>query len=262
MLIQKNISLAKYTTFKIGGLAKFFCEVKTKQELKNLIKKYPKYYVLGNGSNLLVSDKGYDGLIIKIQNTKYKILNTKIHAGAGVSLAQLVREAEKNNLTGLEWAVSIPGTVGGATAVHTSAFGSCMNDIIEKIEKINNIIWSVVLKLKKENQNKIKNKIKECLDYRKKTQPIGYACAGCIFKNPAGDSAGRLIDQAGLKGAIRGGAQISKKHANFILNIKDAQAKDVIALIKLARKAVKKKFNVDLDLEINLLGFNSLDISA
>ncbi len=262
MLIQKNISLALYTTFKIGGPAKFFCAVKTKQELKNLIKKYPKYYVLGNGSNLLVSDKGFDGLIIKLLNTKYKIQNTKITAEAGVSLAQLVREAEKNNLTGLEWAVGIPGTVGGAAAVNASAFGSCMNDIVERTEKIDHIIWSVVLKLKKETRNKIKNKIKEYLDYRKKTQPIGYACAGCIFKNPAGDSAGRLIDQTGLKGTTSGQAQISKKHANFILNINRAKAKDVIALIKLAKKTVKEKFDVDLELEINLLGFNSLDISA
>ncbi|MFH1392436.1 MAG: FAD-binding protein [bacterium] len=254
MLIQKNVSLARYTTFKIGGPAKFFCQVKTKQELKNLIKKYPKYYILGNGSNLLISDRGYSGLIIKLLNTKYKILNTKIHAGAGVNLAKIVRETEKNNLTGLEWAVGIPGTIAGAIAVNASAFGSCMQEITKKTEKINNIIWSADLQLKRGFKRDL---LEQYLDYRKKTQPIGYACAGCIFKNPKGQSAGRLIDQAGLKGTRIGGAQISKKHANFILNLKNAQAKDIIALIKLAKKAVKKKFNIDLELEINLLGFDS-----
>ena len=259
MPIQKNISLAQYTSFKIGGPAKFFCQVKTKQALKDLIKKYPKYYILGNGSNLLVSDKGFDSLVIKLLNTKYQILNTKIYAEAGVNLAQLVRETEKANLTALEWALGIPGTIGGAAAVNASAFGSCMNNLIEKTEKIDHIIWSVTLRL---NRGFRADLMQQYLNYRQKTQPLGHACAGCIFKNPPGDSAGRLIDQAGLKGVSRGKAQISKKHANFILNIKNAQAKDVIALIKLAKKTVKEKFNVDLDLEINLLGFNPLDISA
>ena len=196
------------------------------------------------------------------QNTKYKIQNTRIRAEAGASLAQIVKGATRAGLTGLEWAVGIPGTVGGAAAVNASAFGSRMDDIVEKTEKIDKIIWSVVLKLKKENKSKIKNKIKEFLDYRRKTQPLGSACAGCIFSNPAGQSAGRLIDLAGLKGASAGGAKISEKHANFILNIKNAQAKDVLTLIKLAKKTVKEKFNVNLELEINLLGFDSFNISA
>ncbi len=285
--IQKNIPLKNYTTFKIGGRAKYFFQAKSKEELIKAIKfaqsaKLP-FFILGGGSNLLVSDKGYNGLVIKCQMSNVKCQNKMsnvkiIEAETGAELGDLVKLAAKNNLTGLEWAAGIPGTVGGAVHNNVAAFDNSMADVVKSVEvfdvsesKIKNIeakscnfgyketifkknknliILSCILQLKPGKAKEIEQEIKHFLDYREKNHPLKFPSAGCIFKNPSGVSAGELIEKCGLKGRKSGGAMISEKHANFIVNLDGAQAKDVLSLINLIKKEVKNKFNVELKEEI------------
>jgi len=306
--IKKNVSLKNHTTFKIGGRAKYFFVAKNKKDLVEAVitaKKFKlPFFILGGGSNLLVSDEGYKGLVIKMQNAKIKMQNEnskcKIICEAGTPLALLVSEATKNSFSGLEWAVGIPGTVGGAIFGNAGAFGKSMKNVVKEIEvfdlsnekiKIlknrdckfgyrdsifkhansatlglrprgmrmrpceypNLIILSATLQFKKENKLEIEKRIKEYLNYRKENQPLNLPSAGSVFKNPAGFSAARLIEECGLKGKKIGGAKISEKHANFVVNLGEAKAKDVKKLINLAKKAVKKKFKVVLEEEIEIL---------
>ncbi len=292
MNFKKNVSLKNYTTFKIGGPAKYFYIAKNKTELIEAIKQAKKLklpffnserseeskfcqrqvFILGGGSNLLVSDKGFNGLVIKF----------------GQPLSSYVSK-------GLEWAVGIPGTVQGAACSNAGAFKKSMKDVVESVEvfdtetgkvkifknkdckfgyrdsifrkKKNLIILSVEIKPKKSNTKKIRtslrenldfslrSKIKQYLDYRKQTQPLNFPSAGSIFKNLPGKSAGELVEKCGLKGKKIGNVKISEKHANFIVNLGQGKAKDVIKLIKLIKKEVKKKFGVVLEEEIQFLGF-------
>ena len=292
--LKRNISLKNYTTFKIGGPAKYFFVAKNKEDLIEAIKKAKElklpFFILGGGSNLLVSDKGFDGLVIKILNSKFYILNSKIFTEAGTPLTLIVNEAAKKGLTGLEWAAGIPGTVGGAIYGNAGAFGRSMKDVVKEVEygevgfpseirllkiknrdcefsykdsifkhKKNLIILSAILQLKKGNKKVIESKIKKNLEQRKKTQPLNFPSAGSIFKNPPGFSAGELIEKCGLKGKKIGGVKISEKHANFILNLgrhppaTQGKAKDVIKLINLIKQKVKNKFKVNLEEEIQIL---------
>jgi len=307
--IQKNISLAKYTTFRIGGRAKYFFVAKKKEDIISallVVKKYNlPFFILGGGSNLLVADKGFGGLVIKCQMSNIKCQNSKIKTESGTPLGLAVSEAKKNSLTGLEWAIGIPGTVGGAVFGNAGAFGRSIADVIEKVEvfdlknkkiktlkKIdckfsyresifkknkNLIILTIILKLKKEKKSKIKKKIKNYLNYRKKTQPLNFPSIGSIFKNPKSKiqnlkllkkypelkkfnkkgeiPAAFLIERCNLKGKKIGKAQISKKHANFIVNLGGASAKDVKELIELAKKNAKEIFKIQLEEEIQYLGF-------
>ncbi|MFH1780607.1 MAG: UDP-N-acetylmuramate dehydrogenase [Candidatus Nealsonbacteria bacterium] len=258
MIFQKNISLKKYTTFRIGGQAKYFFIAKTKNDLLRAVKEAKErrlpFFILGNGSNLLVSDEGYKGLVIK----------------TGKPLSSYVSK-------GLEWAAGIPGTIEGAVYGNAGAFGQSMKDAVESAEVFDTktkkvkifknkdcqfgyrtsifkrnrdlIILSVKIKRRKSDFKKIK----EYLDYRKKTQPLNFPSAGSVFKNPSGFSAGELIEKCGLKGKKIGGAQISNVHANFIVNLGTATAQDVLLLIKLIKKTVKKKFKINLKEEIIFL---------
>ncbi len=267
MKIQKNVLLKNYTTFRIGGKAKYFLKAETKEDLIGAIKLAKKmklpFFVLGGGSNLLVADRGYKGLVIKF----------------GQPLSSYVTK-------GLEWAVGIPGTLQGAVYGNAGAFGESMKDVVEsvevfntKTEKIKNfknkdcqfsyrnsifkkeknlIILSVKIKTKKSNPQKIK----QYLEHRKKTQPLNFPSAGSVFKNPCligrqapGLSAGELIDKCGLKGKKIGNVKISEKHANFIVNLGGGEAKDVIKLIKLIKREVEKKFKVILEEEIQYLSY-------
>ena len=256
--IQKNVSLAPYITFKIGGPAKYFYEAKNSEDLIKAIKAAKKaglpYFILGGGSNILVSDEGFDGLVIKLQATSYKLQATNIIADAGVLLSKLVSESVKAGLTGLEWAAGIPGTVGGAVRGNASAFKGSISNIVKNVRNYEDIIFSVEIELKKGDREKSLKMIKEYLEHRKKNQPLEYPSAGCIFKNPAGQYAGYLIDQCGLKGEKIGGAMISKKHANFIINTGNAKAKGVKKLIDLCKEKVKEKFGIELKEEIEYLG--------
>ena len=274
--VQKNIPLKKYTTFKIGGPAKYFFVAKNKADLIKAIKvaknlKLP-FFVLGGGSNLLVSDKGFKGLVIKF----------------GQPLSLYVSK-------GLEWAAGLPGTIQGAVYGNAGAFQKSMKDVVKEVEvfdtktgkvqifknkdckfsyrnsifrkKKNLIILSVKIKSKKSNPKKIK----QYLDYRKKTQPLNFPSAGSVFKNPvaflAGEldkedkssfsafAAARLIEECELKGKRVGNVKISEKHANFIVNLGRGKAEDVKKLINLAKKKVKNKFGINLEEEIQFLGF-------
>ena len=236
---------------------------------------------------MLVSDEGFNGLVIKIQNTKYGVVNGKIMAEAGVPLGQLVNVAKNLGLVGMEWAAGIPGTVGGAVYGNAGAFGKSMKDIASKVEvydvktgkfkiitnkdcrfsyresifkkKKNLIIVSVILKLKNGKKSEIEGMIKEHVDYKIKTQPLNYPSAGSVFKNPKNFyasfaySAARMIEECGLKGKKIGDAKISEKHANFIVNLGKANEKDIKKLINFIKKEVKKKFGVVLEEEIQLL---------
>ena len=308
--IKKNISLKNYTTFRIGGPAKYFYIAKNKTELIEVIKTAKKlnpapiskslknkfftekqngggvklpFFILGGGSNLLVSDKGFKGIVIKIRNTKYEIRNTKIMAEAGVMLGELVNVSAKAGLSGLEWAVGIPGQVGGAIWGNAGAFGKSVADITKEVEvfdvkklRIKNydlrdcrfgyrdsifknnknlIILSATLQMKRGDKKEIENKIKKNLEQRNKTQPLSFPSAGSVFKNPPGFFAGELVERCGLKGKKVGNVKISEIHSNFIVNLGRGTAKDVMRLIKIIKNKVKKKFGVGLEEEIQFLGF-------
>jgi len=280
--IEKNIDLAPLTTFKIGGPAKYFCQIETEKELIQVIKwakkkKIP-YFVIGGGSNLLISDKGFKGLVIKLLMEQCQLTANGLLLGSALRLGQMVKFSLKNNLTGLEWAAGIPGTVGGAVRGNAGAFGQEISDSLLKaivlrgskvielknkeikftyrqsiFKKNKDIILNVVLILKKGKKQGNEKAVQDILQHRKKSQPF-QSSAGCVFKNPKLKSAGLLIDQCGLKGRQIGGAKISEKHANFIVNTGQAKAKDVKALINLIKKQVKNKFNIELKEEIQYLG--------
>ncbi|MDD2731816.1 MAG: UDP-N-acetylmuramate dehydrogenase [Candidatus Pacebacteria bacterium] len=305
--IKENILLADYTTFKIGGPGRYFLTVKNRKELIEAVKTAKKFkapfFILGGGSNTLFSDKGFKGMVIKCQTSGIKRKNNMISAESGVLLKDLVELALDNSLTGLEWAVKIPGTLGGAVSGNAQAFGSRMSDSVKSAKafdtgdfKIKNfskkecnfslknsifknnknlIIISAVLKLKKGNKKEIKEKIKDYTRHRKRMHPLDYPCAGSVFINPEikitdkrlfkkfpdleeqnkkrAIPSAYLIERCGLKGKKIGGAQFSKKHANFIINLNKAKSKDVKDLIKLAKERVKKTFGVVLKEEIQII---------
>ncbi len=287
--IEEDILLSNLTTFGIGGPAKFFCSVHSNEELINvalLTKKRKKnFLILGGGSNILVSDSGFSGLVIKVENDKISCQKNKIKANSGAKLAQLVALARKKGLSGLEPYWGIPGTIGGAIVGNAGTKDHWIDQVIEdvtiltpqnKIITLNNqqcqfgyrtsrfktnqeIILKAVFNLKKEKKDKIEKKQKTFASLRT-DQPKGKS-AGSIFKNPPHFSAGKLIDQVGLKGKKIGQAQISNQHANFIINTNQAKAEDVLTLIRLAQKEVKEKFNLKLEPEIKFIGFAKSEIA-
>lgn len=308
--IQKNISLAPRTTFCIGGPAKYFVAVNNEKELIEVLEfaegNHLDFFILGGGSNILVNDKGFDGLVISIRDVKLEIKGTAVECGAGVALAKIVALSMKNGLVGMEWAAGIPGTVGGAVRGNAAAFQGSMADVVEsvKVLEIQNssfqaknynkqdclfqyrssifkksprlIILSVALNLQKGNQNEIREKVEAIIKKRSANQPLGMKSAGSFFVNPivadeklreeferdtGMKSMGQkipavwLIDQAGLKGKKIGGAMISEKHANFIVNTGNATAEDVIILTSLIKQKVRNKFKVQLQEEVCYVGF-------
>ena len=280
--IETNVSLKKCTTYRVGGIAKFIAYPKNVNSLVKLIKylksKNIKYKILGNGSNLLFSDKEYDGVLIKL--TEFDELEfigkTKLKVGAGYNLIKLSLVTAKKGLTGLEFASGIPGTVGGSVFMNAGAYKSDMGYVVESVkvltpdEKIINlenkemdfhyrtsflkkhpdyICLEVIIKLQKGKKEAIEALIKDRRERRLSSQPLEYPSAGSVFRNPEGDFAGRLIEESGLKGKKLGGAMISSKHANFIVNYKNAKADDIKGLIELAHSKVKEEYNIDLKIE-------------
>ena len=280
--MKKNQILAPYTTFKIGGPADWFCETKNEKEIIEAIKfakeKKLAFFILGNGSNLLVSDNGFRGVVIRMENGEWRIDNEKILAEAGISLNKLVNIAEENSLSGIEFMVGIPGTLGGVVFGNAGAWQQNIGDKVERVKildkdnqfkwlnhdecqfsyrqsrfkKSKEIILAVELKLEKGHQLEIENLMNENLQKRE-GQPKEPS-AGSIFINPKPQSAGDLMEKCGLKGKQIGQAQISEKHANFIVNLGGAKAVDVLKLIALAQKEVREKFGIDLKTEIVFLG--------
>lgn len=286
---EKDIELAQYTTFKIGGKADYFYRAKSVDDLIESIKsakeKNLPFFILGSGSNLLVSDEGFRGLVIKMENNFINSLSDyRFESGAGTPLSSLLAEAMKNDFTGMEWAIGIPGTLGGAICGNSGAFGQSILGSIESVKIFdtevievkdigvefcrftyrnsafkNNrrfVILSAILKFNKGNKEEINKKIKEYISQRQAKNPIGPS-AGCIFRNiqikDEKISVGNLIEKNGLKGKIIGGAQISDRHANFIVNVNNAKCADVLDLIDLVKKTVKSQEGFDIEEEIVIL---------
>lgn len=293
-LFQKNIAtilvnepLSKHTTWKIGGPAAAFIIPNGIDELTKIIEilnvNKVAWKVLGKGSNLLVSDKGYRGAIISLQQKPFRTLDieeTMVRVGADFSLIRLANLAAKNGLTGLEFAGGIPGTVGGAIYMNAGAHNSDISNILieanvlnengdidtwsnkdfefayrhSKLQERKGIILSAIFNLNYEDRKIIAERMASYKDRRRKSQPYNLPCAGSVFRNPDGDFAGRLIEELGLKGYKIGDAQVSTLHANFIVNTGNATAKDILNLIEYIKFRVFKVYKVELSSEVELVG--------
>lgn len=271
MKYLRHEPLKKHTSLRIGGPADYLCAPKNCEELKEALrfaldKKIP-WAAIGAGSNLLVLDRGFKGLVIKLTGGLKKITfsSNRLRVGAGVMLPQLVRATANKGLGGLEFLAGIPGSVGGAVIMNAGAWGKEIGSCIDEVKVVNaageESIWSqkqlkfkyrtsrlqnrplvvteAVFRLRPAKRRQIKEKIAEFLGRRRDHQPLGIPNCGSVFRNPKNDFAGRLIEAAGLKGLRVGDAQISSKHANFIVNLGEARARDVIKLITRIRRAVK-----------------------
>lgn len=278
--------MSKHTSFKIGGNADVYIKVNNLSKLSTILKECQAsdvdYMLLGNGSNLLVSDDGIRGVVIRLDGDFRKITlvdDTTIFCGAGATLAYLCKFALNCGLSGLEFAWGIPGTVGGAVFMNAGAYDGEMKDVVHSVSHIspigeigriekdnlifgyrtsvyrsnNMIITGVTLKLKKGNPDEIRAKMDDYMSRRSTKQPLEYPSAGSVFKRPKGNFAGALIEQCGLKGKTCGGAQVSEKHAGFIINKSNATAKDVRDLISEIQKTVSDKTGYNLECELIIL---------
>ncbi len=283
--ILLNEPMSEHTTFKTGGNADIFIKIGSADELKKIIcllksENYP-YFVLGKGSNLLVSDKGIRGVVLYMGGLKGIVAEGEsVTSYSGNSLASVAGECLKNSLTGFEFASGIPGTVGGAMYMNAGAYGSEMNDIIESVvvlDKDNNIVKrnkdelklgyrssviqengdiliSAKYRLKKGDKEKIRQKMSELNLRRKEKQPLEFASAGSTFKRPKGYFAGKLIEDSGLKGFEHCGAAVSDKHCGFIVNLGSARTEDILYVIDYVRDKVYNKFGVKLQTEVKFIG--------
>ena len=280
---EYNASMKSRTTFKIGGDAALYIEVTTVNQLSELIRflgeSDTEYIVIGKGSNILVNDNGLDKVVIHLGgafSNVERLDDNTLYCGAGLSLAGLCREAENNSLSGLEFAWGIPGSVGGAVFMNAGAYGGEMKNVVYFVRHIdrNGVIGTikasdlnfgyrhsvykengytiigVTLKLTLDNRTEIRNRMDDYMSRRKDKQPLEFPSAGSVFRRPEGEFAGALIEQCGLKGASIGGAQVSPKHAGFIVNIGSATAEDVKNLIKKIQDTVKKNTGYDLEREV------------
>ncbi len=293
-----------FTTFRIGGPARYFYEARTVDSLIRAVEAARKsdipFFILGGGSNILVSDEGFDGLVVKNQISNVEIQNKMVAAGGGALLSKVVADSIEAGLTGLEWAAGIPGTVGGAIRGNAGAYGSFISDAVEEVTILDDegvlgtltasdcefgyrdsifkcrpwITLSATFRLSKGERERTQEQITAYLADRDRRIPP-YPSAGCVFKNlrvrdlkpEISDKIPReiikegmvpawyLIDQCGLKGKRIGGAQISDRHANFIINLGGAKAADVLALINLCKEKVREQFEVELEEEIRCVGF-------
>ncbi|PLR97375.1 UDP-N-acetylmuramate dehydrogenase [Bacillus sp. T33-2] len=285
--VKENEPLANHTTIKIGGPADIYIEPSSIDNLKKameLIREAKvKWTAIGRGSNLLVSDKGIEGVVIKLGPglAHMEIDGAKVTAGGGYSVVSLAMTISRKGLSGLEFAGGIPGSVGGAVYMNAGAHGSDISRILEKahilfedgtIEWLANedmefsyrtsilqkkrpgIVLEAVFQLNEGDRESIVAEIQKNKDYRKETQPWNYPCAGSIFRNPLPDYAGKLIENAGLKGHSIGGAKISEMHGNFIVNAGNATADDVLALIQHVKDTVFDKYGINIETEVEIIG--------
>jgi UDP-N-acetylmuramate dehydrogenase len=286
--IEFDCPMDKHTTLQVGGKAGALCSVKRLRELRELLlylgtERIPAM-VIGNGSNLLVKDDGFRGVIIHLEGDLAVIDKgdqdkTMLFAGGGVSLVHLLHFCQQEGMGGLEFLAGIPGTVGGAIIMNAGAWGKEMATVVEEIDFVTmdgnlihkdrsglhfsyrhlsippgSIIVRAGLRVGEESPLNISSMVASYLKQKKATQPVDYPSAGSVFKNPPKDYAGRLIESAGLKGTRVGGAMISEKHANFIVNTGGAKAADILALIALARERVREKTGINLEPEIIVVG--------
>ncbi len=276
--------LNKYTSFRIGGPADYYLEPRDKEDVISLVgylqQQSISFVIIGNGSNLLVSDGGVRGVVI---NFEYGLNNIHIEGGtivseAGVRMTRFVDFCIQQGRKGVEMLAGIPGTIGGAAVMNAGAYGGEISNYLVDVEVLRNrnlekikkndadfsyrrsgfqrdVVLSASFSLPLGDKAELLKRRRELLIKRNQTQPLNFPNSGSVFKNPQGTFAAKLIEEAGLKGTRRGKAQISDKHGNFIVNSGGASANDVMQLMKLAHAEVKKKFNVALELEVKLLGF-------
>ena len=281
-----NEPMSRHTTFRVGGAAKCLIKINNKEQLKKLVPYLQitgqKYFILGNGSNLLVGDRGYSGIVVKLDdgNGSITVEGERMKVSAGTSLGKAAMEAKENSLTGMEFASGIPGTIGGAIVMNAGAYGGEMKQIVESVEVMNRegeilvldndtmefgyrtsviksrpfVILETVLALKKGDKEEIGAKMEELAKQRREKQPLEYASAGSTFKRPEGYFAGKLIMDAGLRGFSIGGARVSEKHCGFVINSGNATAADIREVIEEVQQCVKAKFGVALEREVIYLG--------
>ncbi|MFZ0445983.1 MAG: UDP-N-acetylmuramate dehydrogenase [Bacillus sp. (in: firmicutes)] len=287
--VKKDEELARHTTMKIGGPADLFIEPTSIEGLKKTMQIVQKYRVnwrtIGRGSNLLVSDQGIEGVVIKLGNNlkDMKLDGTQLTVGAGYSIVALAVLISKKGLSGLEFASGIPGSVGGAVYMNAGAHGSDISKILtdahilfedgslqwltnDEMEfsyrtsvlqkKRPGIVVEARFQLTEGDKEQIVAVMQKNKDYRKVTQPYDSPCAGSIFRNPLPHFAGKLVEEAGLKGFQIGGAQISEMHGNFIVNAGNAKASDVLQLIEYVKKTIMEKYNIQMETEVEIIGKN------
>jgi UDP-N-acetylenolpyruvoylglucosamine reductase len=284
--IKKDEPMSRHTSFKVGGLADYFITPKNKEELSKLVKicnkEGLKYCILGNGSNLLVSDKGYRGIIIHLGShfSNVDIKDDIIIAGSGILLGKLALKASASSLSGLEFAAGIPGSLGGAVFMNAGAYDGEISDILISVTAMttngdivvferdelkfgyrysifqdnNYIVLEVKIKLSHGKKELIEAKIKDFNNRRRDKQPLEFPSAGSTFKRPEGYFAAKLIETVGLKGFKLGGAMVSDKHCGFVINKDKASALDIYNICKHVKKEVYEKLGVNLELEVGLLG--------
>ena len=285
--VLRDEPMKKHTTFRIGGPARFFCLPGSAPQLAETIAACREagipWYILGNGSNVLVSDAGYEGVVIQLFHNleSVRIEGCLMELEAGVLLARAAHLAAKEGLTGLEFASGIPGTLGGALVMNAGAYGGEMKDVVKEavvmdregkllrlrreelelgyrtsvIARKGYVVLSALLELKEGEQAAIEARMKELRTARTEKQPLEYASAGSTFKRPEGHFAGKLIMDAGLRGYRVGGAQVSEKHCGFVINTGEATAEDVLGLITHIQAEVRRQFGVELEMEVKTLGF-------
>lgn len=278
--------MKNHTSFKIGGPADVLIIPEREEEIVNAIRfcreNQIKYFIMGNGSNLLVKDTGIRGAVIKVANgfDRIEVIGERVICQSGALLSKVAKYALKHSLTGFEFASGIPGTIGGAIAMNAGAYGGEMKDVVSKVKAIdrnnniveftnadmnfryrgslvgdeNLIVLGVELNLQKGDYSSIEAKMKDLTERRVSKQPLEYPSAGSTFKRPEGYFAGKLIEDAGLRGVRYGDAQVSEKHCGFVINVGEATFDHVITLIRMIQKVVYDKFNVKLEPEVKIIG--------
>ena len=284
--VQENVSLASYTTFRIGGPADVLAQVGEEEKLEKVLawcrESGRPWILLGRGSNVLVDDAGFRGTVILLDGTlaQIEVRGDQITAGAGASLARIARTALEHELTGMEYAAGIPGTLGGAVYMNAGAYSGEMKDVLTEVQVMTpdgEIAWIpaeemrfgyrtsrasedglIVLAarfaLKTGDPAAIRERMAELAGKRRSKQPLEYPSAGSTFKRPEGYFAGKLIQDAGLAGYTVGGAQVSEKHCGFVINKDGASAADILKLCKDVQAIVHEKYGVDLEMEVKCLG--------
>jgi UDP-N-acetylmuramate dehydrogenase len=289
LTVKVSEPLARFTSMKIGGAADCFVEVESEAALSQLLSllslRGMPFCLLGNGSNVLISDLGVEGVLVHLAGDfkhaewHEQAKDSWVEAGAARAMTQLVREAARRGYGGLEFAEGIPGSVGGALVMNAGAYGSEFEKVVDTVYGRNHegspiqfsreqmrftyrdshlpagtVVTRVRLSLHRQESSRVSMKVRELVTKRKSSQPSGYPNSGSMFRNPPNDYAGRLVDAAGLKGKQIGRAQISAKHGNFIINLGGASAEDVRRLMELARAEVEARFGVVLIPEVKLIG--------
>jgi UDP-N-acetylmuramate dehydrogenase len=287
--ILLNEPLNRFTTFRIGGAADYYVEPVDEQDVLNIINYVNRqdipFYVIGNGSNILISDEGIRGVVINLEKAFSHLLHRdgKIISGSGVKIAKFADFVINNGYEGVEMLAGIPATLGGALVMNAGAYGGEISEYVESVKAVrdnevrilskvecgfnyrssalkNSVVLEATFIFPKGDRDSLIRKRKELLLRRNMSQPVEIPNAGCIFKNPENEFAARLIEQCGLKGLSYGGAKVSEKHANFIVNYNNAKASDVVELIKIIRKTVRQKTGIELNLEVKFVGFQEVMI--